>query len=133
MSIRTYVSFIFLIREFSFKFRTGNSSSMAGKEAPHPRHILFVCTTNMHRSPTAEFMLAENANYEVRSAGISILSKQQVTQELVEWADIIFVMDERTEGQKSYLLKNFPMAEGLYLFGSQELVKILMERLEEYI
>jgi predicted protein tyrosine phosphatase len=109
------------------------------------KHILFVCTANVHRSPTAELMFSEHPDYEVRSAGTSILAKMPVTQHLIDWADIIFVMDEKHEGQKSYLLRNFPMSSGLedkiivlniqdrYIFGSEELVRVLDKKLRRYL
>ena len=115
------------------------------KSAQRKKHILFVSNTNVHRSPTAELLFSEKPGYEVRSAGISMLSKMPVTRELVEWADMIFVMDEAREGQKTALLKNFPMIAGLeekivvlnipdkYLFGSQELVRIIEKKMKRYI
>lgn len=114
-------------------------------EEKRKKRILFVCTANVHRSPTAEFMFSEDDRYEVRSAGVSILAKTPVTEDLLDWADVVFVMDEREEGQKSFLLKNFPMVPNLeekitvlnipdrYIFGSEELIKILEKRLKKYL
>ena len=108
-------------------------------------HVLFICTQNLHRSPTAEFMLSENPRYEVRSAGISMDSKTTVNEEMLDWADMIFVMDEQNAGEKTFLLKNFQMVKDLeekiivldipdkYLFGSEELVKLLLHKLGEYL
>jgi predicted protein tyrosine phosphatase len=109
------------------------------------KHVLFVCTANVHRSPTAELMFSEHPDYEVRSAGTSMLAKMPVTLELVQWADVIFVMDEKHEGQKSYLLRNFPMVAGLadkiivlniqdrYIFGSEELVRVIDKKMRRYL
>jgi len=54
-----------------------------------------VCTGNKDRSPTAAMVLAEMcAPMWVTSAGTEPFAKNQVTQELVEEADIICVMEE---------------------------------------
>lgn len=56
-------------------------------------NLLFVCTSNRLRSPTAETHFGKQAGYETRSAGTDQEASQQVTQELIDWADIIFVME----------------------------------------
>jgi predicted protein tyrosine phosphatase len=58
-------------------------------------HVLFVCTHNQLRSPTAESVFRGRPNLEVKSAGVGFLSTVPLTPHLLEWADIIFVMEER--------------------------------------
>ena len=58
------------------------------------RHVLFVCSQNRLRSPTAEKIFAEFPGIEVASAGIEDDAEAKLTRELVAWADIIFVMEE---------------------------------------
>ena len=58
------------------------------------RHVLFVCSQNRLRSPTAEKIFAEFPGIEVASAGIDDDAEVKLTLELVAWADIIFVMEE---------------------------------------
>jgi predicted protein tyrosine phosphatase len=55
--------------------------------------VLFVCSRNRLRSPTAEQVFASRADIEVTSAGLDSGCGNPVTPELVEWADIIFVME----------------------------------------
>lgn len=57
--------------------------------------ILFVCTANLQRSPTAADLVNSEApeRYEARSAGIDPLAETQVTQAHVSWADIVIVME----------------------------------------
>lgn len=74
------------------------------------RHLLFLCTANIDRSPVAEALFKNNKNYEAISAGISDMARNKVTKEMISWADIIFVMDERNDQHKSQLVKNFPEA-----------------------
>lgn len=54
---------------------------------------LFICTQNKQRSPTAEKVFAAHPGVEARSAGTAIDAEKSVTREMVEWADMIFVME----------------------------------------
>ncbi len=56
-------------------------------------HVLFICSRNRWRSPTAERVFAECPGIATTSAGVSSDAEQPVTAELVEWADIILVME----------------------------------------
>ena len=66
--------------------------------------VLFVCTQNRLRSPTAEKVFSARPRLEVRSAGIDKESKVQVDRELLEWADVVFVMERR---QRNIIHKKF--------------------------
>jgi predicted protein tyrosine phosphatase len=59
------------------------------------RRVLFLCSRNRLRSPTAEQIFAARADLEVASAGLSADADVPCTPELVAWADIIFVMEKR--------------------------------------
>ena len=56
--------------------------------------ILFVCSANIDRSPTAEHIYANQTGLEVKSAGVSWYAQQPVTTELLQWADVILCMEE---------------------------------------
>ena len=56
--------------------------------------ILFLCSANMDRSPTAERIYADREGFEVKSAGVSWFARMQVSAELLEWADVILCMEE---------------------------------------
>ena len=58
------------------------------------KNVLFVCTANQQRSPTAEEIYRNDRRFAVRSAGTHMLANRQVTNELVRWADLIVVMEE---------------------------------------
>jgi predicted protein tyrosine phosphatase len=57
------------------------------------RHILFVCSRNRLRGPTAEQVFADWPGIETASAGLSPDAETPVTPELLAWADTIFVME----------------------------------------
>jgi len=56
--------------------------------------LLFVCAGNAQRSPTFESWFKEHKlQYEVRSAGIYFGYPYQVNQQILEWADKVYLMD----------------------------------------
>jgi predicted protein tyrosine phosphatase len=58
------------------------------------KRILFVCSQNRLRSPTAERVFAQHPGVECMSAGTNRDADNPLTAELVEWADTIFVMEK---------------------------------------
>ncbi len=55
---------------------------------------LFICGKNLLRSPTAEQVFSTWPGVETASAGISNDADSPVTPEILDWADIIFVMEQ---------------------------------------
>jgi predicted protein tyrosine phosphatase len=55
--------------------------------------LLFVCSRNKLRSPTAEVAFSAYEGVEVFSAGTSPDAETPVSTDLIEWADVIFVME----------------------------------------
>jgi predicted protein tyrosine phosphatase len=68
------------------------------------RHVLFICSRNQLRSPTAEKVFSGWPGVEVASAGLDAKCKEPVTPELLAWADVIFVMERH---HRNKLLKQF--------------------------
>jgi predicted protein tyrosine phosphatase len=62
-------------------------------------NVLFICSQNRLRSPTAEQVFADWPGIETFSAGLKPDADNPVTPDLLQWADIIFVM-ERTHRSK---------------------------------
>lgn len=58
------------------------------------KHLLFICSQNKLRSPTAEAVFAETPGIDVDSAGLNNDAIVPLSPEQVEWADIIFVMEK---------------------------------------
>ena len=56
--------------------------------------ILFVCSANRDRSPTAERLYERHPGLEVKSAGVSWYARTPLTPELVNWADVILTMEK---------------------------------------
>lgn len=57
--------------------------------------LLFICSRNRFRSLTAERIFTGLPGYEVRSAGTQPGARIVVTEGLLGWADMIFVMEKR--------------------------------------
>ena len=66
--------------------------------------VLFVCSLNQWRSPTAEVIYRNDARLDVRSAGIRTDAKRHLGAPDIRWADIIFVMDQN---QKAWIQESF--------------------------
>ena len=69
---------------------------------PH-RNILFVCSRNRLRSPTAERVFADRA--ETDSAGLAPDADLRLSGDQVIWADLIVVMEK---AHRSKLKRQFP-------------------------
>jgi predicted protein tyrosine phosphatase len=67
-------------------------------------NVLFVCSRNRLRSPTAEQIFSHRTDLEVASAGTASDADTPLSSDLVAWADIIFVMEKvhRTRLQRSF-------------------------------
>lgn len=58
------------------------------------KHVLFVCSQNWLRSPTAEEVFRHEPGWETRSAGTDFDAEAPITAEIIEWADVIVVMQD---------------------------------------
>lgn len=65
------------------------------------KRVLFVCGRNLRRSPTAEAIFADAPGIETASAGLNPDAEEPLTAELVEWADLIFVMEKAQRARLS--------------------------------
>jgi predicted protein tyrosine phosphatase len=58
-------------------------------------NVLFICSRNQWRSPTAEKVWRSHPALSVRSAGTSPNARHHVTEQDLRWSDTIFVMEEK--------------------------------------
>jgi predicted protein tyrosine phosphatase len=68
-------------------------------------NVLFVCSKNQWRSPTAESIYKSHPLLQVKSAGTSSNARHTITSNDIKWSDIIIVMEDK---HKSHLLSTFP-------------------------
>ena len=57
--------------------------------------VLFVCSRNRRRSPTAEQVFSAYPNLECRSAGTEADAESPLTADDVEWAELVVAMERR--------------------------------------
>ncbi|MBT9546486.1 MAG: protein tyrosine phosphatase [Candidatus Sericytochromatia bacterium] len=67
-------------------------------------NLLFVCSKNKWRSPTAEKIYQNRPFVQVKSAGTSKQAKRKLSNSDIQWADIIFVMESK---HKERILSEF--------------------------
>ena len=112
------------------------SSSMS-----QPKKLLFVCTENRMRSLTAETIYEGFPGYEVKSAGTETSARTLVTQEHINWADMVFVMEEEhveilqerfgeALNAKPVICLNIP---DIYRYMEPALIDDLKAALREYV
>ena len=105
------------------------------------KNLLFVCSENRLRSPTAEAVFSDYARINAISAGTNADAETTVTGDLIEWADAILVMENshRTKIAKKFkdLLKNKKLAvldiPNNYEYMDEDLIKILRNKVPRYI
>ena len=105
------------------------------------RNVLFVCSQNKLRSPTAEQVFANSRDIEVSSAGTNNDAENPLSKELVEWADIIFAMEKthRAKIQRKYrsVLKGKQIIcleiRDDYTFMDARLIELLETRVPRYL
>ncbi len=76
-------------------------------------NVLFVCSRNKWRSPTAEQIWRKHHEIAARSAGTSPNARHKVSVEDIRWASAILVMEEkhksRLAAEFTRLLENKPI------------------------
>jgi len=58
------------------------------------KRLLFICSQNRLRSPTAEHVFAGWPGIDTQSAGLNNDAENPVSPELLAWCDLIFVMEK---------------------------------------
>ena len=107
-----------------------------GAPSTDPVRALFICQFNQRRSATAERIFSKDPTLEVRSAGTSPQAAVCVNERMLDWADVVFVMEDE---QARDLARQFPSHRALdrlicleisdlYHFLDPQLVTLLQER-----
>jgi predicted protein tyrosine phosphatase len=111
--------------------------------------LLFVCSRNQWRSPTAAVLFKDSDLYVAKSAGTSEKARVKITAGMINWADKIFVMEKR---HAAIIQQNYPYLRSDrgssgeaaptiitlhisddYQYMDPELIEILKSRLAEYL
>jgi len=103
--------------------------------------LLFICSKNQWRSPTAEALFKNHPEHQVRSAGTSDKARIKVNGKLLDWADHIFMMERKHQqllwlrfadhiNHKQVVILNI---EDNYIYNDPELIEILKSYLQKYL
>lgn len=58
-------------------------------------NLLFICSRNQWRSPTAEAIFKNHESHQAKSAGTEPSARIRLTEKLLQWADLVFVMEKK--------------------------------------
>ena len=98
--------------------------------------VLFVCTANRLRSPTAEDVFRDRPGIEALSAGTDAGAPRPLTKDLVAGADVIFAMESHHRERIRKKFRQRPPDNriitlhipDIYERGDPELVALLREK-----
>lgn len=104
-------------------------------------NLLFICSKNQWRSPTAESLFKNHAFHQARSAGTSDKARIKVNAKLLAWANVVFVMERK---HRQLLQQRFANEidtkqvvvlhiEDNFQYNDPELIAILRIVLAEYL
>ena len=103
--------------------------------------LLFVCSENRLRSPTAEALFNQYPGIEAIGAGTNKDAATPVSGDLIEWADLIFVMEQthkkKVTAKFRALLQDkrvicLAIADN-YDCMAPELIELLKQRVARYV
>jgi predicted protein tyrosine phosphatase len=104
-------------------------------------NLLFICSRNQWRSPTAEAIWRRRPGFNVRSAGTSPNARKTVGDADIRWADVIFVMErkhlQRLRAEYARLLEHKPVhvldIPDDFQYMDPELIEVLEHAVKPYL
>ncbi|WP_152004088.1 low molecular weight protein tyrosine phosphatase family protein [Desulfoluna spongiiphila] len=105
------------------------------------KKILFICSQNKLRSPTAETVFFNYDGWEVRSAGLNNDAEIPLEIDDVLWAEYIFVMEQTHKRKlekrfREYLKNQHIICLGIpdnYKYMDKQLIHILENKVPKFI
>lgn len=105
------------------------------------QNLLFICSKNQWRSPTAETLYRQHEQYNARSAGTSPKARKTVSAADINWADVIFVMEDKHKSRlkaqfnrllahKTLIVLDIPDE---YQYNDPELIAELADKVPSYL
>ena len=105
------------------------------------QRLLFVCSRNRLRSPTAELVFAAYPGIETASAGLAPDAEEPLADEHIEDADIVFVMERAHRARLNRRFGRVLRGKRIvcldipdrYQFMQPELVDLLKQRVTPHL
>ena len=104
-------------------------------------NVLFICSQNKLRSPTAEQVFSKWDGVEADSAGLNNDAETPLSTEQLDWADIVFVMEKAHRNKLSSRFRKHLNGKRIvcldildeYEFMQPELIKLLEARVARHL
>ena len=105
------------------------------------KRILFLCSQNKLRSPTAADLFADYPNVETDSAGLNNGAEVSLRAEQIAWADLILVMESAHKTRLNLRFKRELAGKRVAVLGipddykymDEELIELLKTRCASYL
>jgi predicted protein tyrosine phosphatase len=103
--------------------------------------LLFICSQNKLRSPTAEQIFSTWDGIEADSAGLNNDAETPISIEQLDWADVVFVMEKAHRNKLSSKFRKHLNGKRVvcldipdeYEFMQPELIKLLKVRVARHL
>lgn len=104
-------------------------------------NVLFVCSKNQWRSPTAEAVYRDDPRVSVRSRGTARSARQTIQSRDLAWADLVLVMEDKHRqrlradypGEIQFLRIEVLHIPDDYQFMERELIELIQASAEPFI
>jgi predicted protein tyrosine phosphatase len=104
-------------------------------------NLLFICSENRLRSATAEAVFSKYPNISAIGAGTNSDAETPVTGDLIEWADVVLVMEKSHKNKISKKFSELLKSKRLvcldipdnYEYMQPELIKLLEAKVPRFV
>ena len=104
-------------------------------------NLLFICSRNIWRSRTAETIFKNRKGIQVKSAGTSRSARIRISSQLMDWAELIFVMENEHKKRISELFPKVVATKEIivldipdeYQYMDEELIENLEDAVSFYL
>ena len=104
-------------------------------------NLLFICSRNQWRSRTAETIFRNHGFHQIKSAGTAASARIRVNTALIQWADLIFVMEYHHKDRIKELFRDQLRGKQIivldipddYQYMDEELIDLLKAEVSPYL
>lgn len=105
------------------------------------KNLLFVCSENRLRSPTAEAVFSQHERVDAIGAGTNSDAVTPVSGDLIEWADVILVMEKSHKNKITKKYRDILKGKRLivldipdnYDYMDEDLIKMLKSKVHKFV